>query len=595
MRYLRILIVLAWAGSMAALSSPAPVCAQSNPPFQNPSLDSNCYFPQIGDLSEMDTICGSVAGQELGSPVIKNLGTKPGGGYGNMLIGDLVPPLVSEEIYTFSQVQTGPTFNLHKMMQYLQKLNPDNGAGSANPNGLATGFTLGHFHDQAHLNIFEPGRIYWADDNGNYDSTNYTVILANIPSGDFKIDGGIYYNLITPYIAHLTSDTIDDIVTMDFSDYISELDTAYVLLYHGGSNLYGKDTAFEDTSAILYPTHAKDKDFRAGTQADFRGVGRDDLIVSDNIDNLCYYKNDPPFSLSQFAQAIATDTIFAIWQNPQISFNGALSTWFTMRALPKAPGDNSVDFMPMFDTSNAQGNTSNGSIFMFRGGPDFGSHRFTLNSAAFVLHAPATVDDGTPYWGNFADAGDMTGTGNRVLYTCGSNEDGSVEWDNFFVTGKALDNKIDMYNVSNSGAHGDTLTANDDSLEDFLLYRNGANDEGTLWLYYGSKQIPVHLNTQWAEVKTEIEQIPQRDGAGITLSPNPTQLWSVATIVWPQAEEADLNVYDLLGTAVQTEKIRLLGGPEQQRIYFPNLAAGVYVVEIHGASGIARAKLVIVH
>jgi hypothetical protein len=82
---LMILILLAWAGA----SSPAVLRAQ-NPPFKNPSLDSNCYFPQIDDPNEMDTILGSV-GQNFGSPVIKNMGPKPNGGFGNMLIGNISP------------------------------------------------------------------------------------------------------------------------------------------------------------------------------------------------------------------------------------------------------------------------------------------------------------------------------------------------------------------------------------------------------------------------------------------------------------------------------------------------------------------------
>ena len=48
-----------------------------------------------------------------------------------------------------------------------------------------------------------------------------------------------------------------------------------------------------------------------------------------------------------------------------------------------------------------------------------------------------------------------------------------------------------------------------------------------------------------------------------------------------------------LGNRVQAGDIRLLGGAEQQRIYFPDLASGVYVLIIHGASHEARAKLVI--
>ena len=108
---------------------------------------------------------------------------------------------------------------------------------------------------------------------------------------------------------------------------------------------------------------------------------------------------------------------------------------------------------------------------------------------------------------------------------------------------------------------------------------------------YGSKNIPVHLNPQFADVKS----IPQENGAGIAFSPNPvTRGWSVATILWPEAEMADYEVYNLLGEVVQSGTIRMLGGAEQQRIYFPNLASGVYEILIHGSFHEARARLVIV-
>ena len=56
---------------------------------------------------------------------------------------------------------------------------------------------------------------------------------------------------------------------------------------------------------------------------------------------------------------------FAAWQNHRLANDrDGDATWFTMRALPKAPGDNSVDFMPVWDTVNTNGNVSTG-IFMF--------------------------------------------------------------------------------------------------------------------------------------------------------------------------------------------------------------------------------------
>ncbi len=154
-----------WLITLAAL---VPLClvggsvrAQSNPPFKNPSLDSNCYFPQIGVPGEIDTIYGDSANEELGG-FIHNLGPNPDGTPGNMLIG-------SEIGASWSETQTGPNFNLHDLKAKAQKLN-------FNPNLLH----FCHLHDRNHIDIFN-GNIYWADDKGNYDSSRYTVLKENLP------------------------------------------------------------------------------------------------------------------------------------------------------------------------------------------------------------------------------------------------------------------------------------------------------------------------------------------------------------------------------------------------------------------------------
>jgi hypothetical protein len=109
-----------------------------------------------------------------------------------------------------------------------------------------------------------------------------------------------------------------------------------------------------------------------------------------------------------------------------------------------------------------------------------------------------------------------------------------------------------------------------------------------MWLLYGSKQIPVHLNPQFSDVVN----IPQVNGAGITLSPNPAQTWSVATIVWPEEEDGEYSIYDMLGRKMEHGPIRLLGGAEQQRIYFSGMPQGVYIYVIEGAHGSASARFV---
>src|ERR1043165_3608400 len=151
----RILIALCLAGAIIA---PRALHAQ-NPRFNSPALDSNCYFPQIGNPNEIDTICGSVKNQYLGSG-IRNLGPKPDGSYGNIFIENLDASDHSNRSAVF-QAATGPGFNLYQMTRYLQKLN-------GNLVGDRSYYRLGHFRDRQHIDIFVPtyargGRLFKSD------------------------------------------------------------------------------------------------------------------------------------------------------------------------------------------------------------------------------------------------------------------------------------------------------------------------------------------------------------------------------------------------------------------------------------------------
>ncbi len=565
MRYLKILIVLAWAG----ICGPALLRAQSNPPFRNPSLDSNCYFPQIGVPGEIDTIVGYYGEGGIGY-YIHNLGSKPDGTPGNMLISTaaIEPPMQPFEI------STGATFNLHDLHEVAQtnlQIEPSN-------------IRFGHFHDQSHLDIFDEENwiIYWADDNGNYDTARKTKLMSNI-HGSYGI--GVSNGVFTKaYIAHLISDTLDDIVVgFNTFDSVQAKDSLFLDLFQATSLQSESVIIYEDTSQKIpfitgyYNTHST-------MQGDFSGTGRDDLLIADYYENLFFYKNDPPFSLDSLVHTMLYDTLWARpsqWDTNIIS-NG--QEWLygrtlAMHALPKSRGDNSLDWVvmiPTFDSGNA--------IFIFKGGPDFGSHRITIDSAAYVITAPQLGFQSWP--GSIVDGGDMTGTGNHVLCTGGGGT--SYTDETYYLTGQALDNKIDIFYGNTAAGPRDTLTANNDNLEDLLLSNAYYGDYGTIWLMCGSKSIPVHLNPQFADVVN----IPQENGAGITLSPNPAQTWTVATIVWPQSEDGQYCIYDMLGRKVEHGSIQLYGGAEQQRIYFSGMAQGVYIYTIEGAHGSASARFV---
>ncbi|HET6402160.1 MAG TPA: T9SS type A sorting domain-containing protein [Candidatus Kapabacteria bacterium] len=594
MKRLRSLVfLLVW----AAFGAPGMGYAQ-NPPFQNPSLDSNCYFPQIGNSSEMDTLSGTAEGQEIGALVVKNLGPKPDGSYGSILIDNLVPPPPPNPNtnYTFSQFATGRNFNLHQLNQQRQRLNPDPDwwSGFDNPRFI-------HFRDRAHLDLFVPERtIYLADDAGNYDSTRFVTLLSSLHG---VLPNNYFENFMPAYAARLTNDTLDDIVTGIITAWNDPTkDTTFLLLFKGRPNIKGGDMIYEDTSCQLYPNLINNP-YRMSIEGDFRGTGREDLIsaidsspgMPGRYGDLFFYANDPPFTLEKLAFALNYDTLLTGWQNPHLARSTGALVPFPAPVFPNHAKDHIADliFSIQIDTEFAL-NPYVGDLYFFRCGPGFGSHRITIDSAAYIIKCPKIFSN--TYWPlDITDAGDMTGTGNHVLYTAAGVT--GYAWDAFFVMGAALDDKIDIYNRYEwSSRAGDTLTANDDSLEDFLEpltdpnYQGGTpSTVGTLWLYYGSKQIPVRLNPKFADVRS----IPQKNGAAIEFSPNPvTSGWSVATIVWPEAENAEYSVYDMLGRLCQHGPIRLLGGPEQQRIYFSSLSAGTYFYNITGARHTANARIV---
>ena len=563
--------------------------------FRSAALDSDCYFPVLGDPAELDTICGSVAGQGLGR-FVKNLGLLPDGRSGRMFLSNLDPELGDQG--PWDRVPTGPVFDLHHLEASLQKF-PSR--------GTVPNFTLAHFRNRAYLDVFVPEtwRIYWADTLGNYDTTRYTQLSSHL-KGDrewyMKIFG---FGNSEAYVAPMTDDTLSDVVVALYTDWTdASKDTAFLLLFRSTS-LHGQDTAFEDTSCVLFPT-VKNNPYRNIFQGDFRGSGRDDLVIytqavqgwpGTNNNDFFYFRNDPPFSLTRLATAIVSDTLMAAWQIFDSLSTPSVPDFrveFSMRALPKSIDDRSQDWMPVFPTISHPDNE----ILIFRGGPDFGTHRLTLDSAAFRIPPPGTYDNaafGGLVWPDglgLADAGDMTGTGNRVLYVPAADAAGDFWQEMFYVTGAALDDKIDMYQGPAPGsAFGDTLTANGDRREDWLSGRPGmvapnGRSSGSLWLYYGSSKIPVHT-------KTDGITNPQAEQSGLAFSPNPAIRWSVVTVDWPVAEEVQFEIRNVLGNLVQEGTLRMRGGPEQQRIYFNDLSPGVYYVTIHGAHTERRGTLAI--
>ncbi len=533
----------------------------------SPAFDPNIYLPRIGVPGEIDTIMGSKDGQGLGS-FIFNTGVTQGQPNANMLIQGLPqnPPF-------FGEVETGNSFDLHKL-NIRKQLDLDD----------KTIIKYGHFHDTKHNDLFAytPNdiiRIYWADDSGYYLKQRATELVSSIVT-----DNGYYFEM-DPYTARLTSDTVDDIVTDIRTAWFNfHRDSNFLFFYKGGKSLFNKGAAAVQDSTYNLGVE------RNCTQGDWRGTGREDLIAADVFGNAFYYHNDPlrTFSLAEFYRALQNDTLFAARDNPH--FKGNNYTWsmkLAMKALTKTDGDKSLDLVLSPPTDDWRNN----GIWFFRGGTDFGSHRITLDSAAYIIRHPKYYDptafNGITFPGGIFNCGDMTGTGNNVIWVSGGVEFTLLNF--FYVTGQALDDKVDMYYLvePRPGIKLDTLTANTDNMEDVLFGHLGLNNgAGALYLLYGSKKIPVRLNAVYEHT------LPQ---SSLEIYPN---IFSDRTHLSFQTEHSEpiiIIVRDVLGRVIYEEKRYSIGGNETISIHLPTLSSGRYILQVSGADIYTSAPITIIH
>ena len=581
------LVLLAWVGA----SSPRGVRAQ----ISSPAFDPNCYFPRIGVPGEIDTIYGSYVGQELGGGLV-NIGPSPDnpGGPGRLMFGGLAGDrAISGRGGAFSAVHCGTNFDPHNMSVSRFK-----GFWSNSK------MVFGHYRSQYWTDILLMDslgnttfpKIYWADQQGKYDTSRYTSLGFLRKTTKYDVNTG------TPFHACLTSDTAEDIVLQYISDGIDVLhDSVMFALYHGGSDLFRPGSSvYPSEEAYFDSVHAYDMNYgseRTGYIGDFRGVGRVDYVGVDAKGSLALYKNDLPFSLVSFTAAMKRDTLLSTVGETRIQW---LSRWgwlgVTLPALNKRIDDKSVDLVLYLDSNG--GSSKDNQFRIFRGGPDFGSHRLTIDSA-YTLHSPSAFDSNTfKYvgWDGLTNCGDMTGTGRTVLGLAGVDENSAVGFEAFYVLGDAIDEKVDMFFGGYiMGGLLDTCTIDGDGLQDLANGDPGYNTEGdlsgkdigTVRFIHGSKKIPVRLN------RVEVRKTnPVLEGA-VTVSPNPCSRFTVVTWESSCSGEVHLTLRDLLGKTVFEESRPTTGDLEAFRLDLPPLANGEYFLELQQEPCSQLAKIVV--
>jgi hypothetical protein len=544
------------------------------------AFDPQCYQPTVGDPGVIDTIYGSRTKQFLGGGVF-NVGPIYGESYGRVLTAGLQKDTVNN-----SSIRTGPNFNIHKLQ--VEK----------DMNFSQSGGIFGHFHSPHLTDLLIRNHIYWADDSGNYDESRSSFLT-------FRSQGASNYGPnfgmeLTPYVAYLSSDSLQDIVVGCTSSWQnSRPDTDYIMLFKGSKSFAaGGKFAYPDTelaAPYLYGNGA-----RGAGAGDFRGSGKQDCIAYDALGDLFYYKNEGSFSLQKFSDAIQLDTLYSRWDNPRMK--PTVNPWsigFPLKAFAKASWDKSLDFFGSVLTTDDK----NGAQLFFRGGRDFGSKRLYLDSVDFVMHSPRYLDNNWSSNLTWADAiwncGDMTGTGNTVICAHGTDDGSVTNFYYFYVLGRAMDERVDMYYSMYNNGFGtmDTLVADADSLQDVINGLDGFTSDddafhgkwfvGTLQVIHGSRQIPVRISPKYGVASSH------NATSVLSVIPNPVHNHFQIDFTLQSSGETQIRFFDLLGREVYSAQFRASAGEQIKRIQIPRLANGVYQLLIERGPEQLRTKIVI--
>ncbi|HEY6171810.1 MAG TPA: hypothetical protein VIX80_06100, partial [Candidatus Kapabacteria bacterium] len=282
---------------------------------------------------------------------------------------------------------------------------------------------------------------------------------------------------------------------------------------------------------------------------------------------------------------IQNDTLFSIFDNPSIrGYSPSPIDALSMQAFRRPIGDPTVDYLQVCVT-----NTSNDrSLWIFKGGPDFGSKRIYIDSPSYLIHHPRKYDSGfndLADWFYPIDCGDMTGTGNRVLGNIAlAPLGGNAGIYSFYVLGDAMDSKIDMIYVEQNHPSGsmDTLTADGDGLQDVIIgmpgyttpkdEAKGWEDVGSLAVIRGSMKIPVKLNS--VRNKSLISE------GSVIVYPNPLTQKTTLTFENCTSGVMYMEVVSSIGASVLREEIPDVDGLQQYAADLSALPAGAYHIRL---------------
>jgi hypothetical protein len=561
------------------LLSSVPLQAQWSPAFL-----PGAYLPQVGVSGEIDTIYGWNAQFGGFGDNLINIGPPIYGGYGSIAGRDF-----EEYPVNFRSFSTGPNFDLHNL-NFDSRVN----CPLALNEGLEIIFIGPIRTSRSHDIVLadhdgnKPPRIYWEGNDGRYDSASFTILATPRASA-----GNSSNYEIAPVFGHFVSDTVNDIF-FESAAYHADFDSLFLNFIRGGSTLAaGPRLHLSDSIELArYFPHALHAavvsfvvagEFRASKHADLLR-----LTLADTgrgiVQNAIFIRNETPFSLKRIADEWDLDSILVERENPGLRIG---SKFWAFSAL-----DHSHDFcqdavLRLVTEGQEEG------LYIFRGGPDFGSHRITVDSAAFVLPHPRKFDGDWKFL-QFIDiriVGDISGKGVPML--CEQYAWGYQAYYFFYGLQRGIsDHASAFWTVYSGGGTYDSVTADRDRIEDVIFGQTAFSNNGTafdgkgaIFVMHGSPTIPVE------GLDVAVSRPLQKQE--IRIFPNPSNgVFSAIVNAPSEAQEVTLSVRDILGEQVYSQRLQMTPGLQSIPIRLP-LPSGTYHISLDVANDRLSSLLVI--
>ena len=228
------------------------------------------------------------------------------------------------------------------------------------------------------------------------------------------------------------------------------------------------------------------------------------------------------------------------------------------------------------------------SIYIFKGGDDFGTYPLTKKNAYFIIHSPKDLDVGyfalEGFGGYMRNCGDMSGSGVPYLMVTASVNKASYYYSYafFYAGGKALDTKFDAFIKEErfSAFPIDTLHSIDGSGRTACIFQSLVNAGGDFdeLLYEDCDKIPHVTNPDLGGVP--IHQTENNDLSAIAFPAIAQNFVKIRITSTGHFTNGILTVNDILGRIMVSRSVSLSEGENLEYIDLHNYPSGSYSIQV---------------